>query len=274
MTDEIPPPRGATGRLDGCEIRHASLVTPLFIAHAASVQGDRHIREGEPCEDVFLMGGADRWLFAVVCDGAGSAPHAIFGARTVAAHLVDELKDQVEEISLEAPQRVEEMVRGAIRAAREHCLLHGPSDDLTDYLSTVVLLALSPEGGLVFHIGDGLAVALTLTEEGPLSTAVSPPENGEYANITYFFSEPDWQRHLRVTTISRCDAVLLMSDGVTAFASPRGDGVRPSFAQYILDDIFTGDEPGGLALARVLVDARARARSADDKTLLAVRVRR
>ncbi|MGU3494489.1 PP2C family serine/threonine-protein phosphatase [Xanthobacteraceae bacterium A53D] len=274
MTDAFSPTRVSRGRLEGCQISHSSLDAGPFIAQAASVQGDTHIARDQPCEDAFALDVAGDWLFAVVSDGAGSAPHALFGARTICAHLVDELKDQAADLSLEVPERVEEMVRHAVTAAQEHCMAHGPSDDLLDYLATFVLLVLSPDGGFVFHVGDGLAEAFSLTEDGPLSTSVSPPENGEYANITYFFSEPDFDRHLRMTPLRRTDAVLLMTDGVTAFASPMGDGVRPAFAQYILDDLFTGRGPGGLGLARVLVDERARARSSDDKTLLAVRVRR
>ena len=55
------------------------------------------------------------------------------------------------------------------------------------------------------------------------STILSLPENGEYANETYFITGDDWLPHLRTTPFAgtiRC--VSLMSDGAMPFAVNKG----------------------------------------------------
>ncbi|WP_207915916.1 PP2C family serine/threonine-protein phosphatase [Aquabacter spiritensis] len=245
-----------------------------FWVTAAAVQGEAHRSLGRPCEDYFEVALRAGWLFAVVSDGAGSASQARIGARTLATVAVQALQDSAEQISLGDEAGFQSLVEGAILTARKTCVDSGPSPELNNYLATCVGVALHSDGGYFFHIGDGLAEAFTTTEQETASLQVSRPENGIYSNITYFFAMDTWREHLRIIRFGPTDAVLLMTDGVTSFAAPAGAAVRPAFARDLIEGLF-GDTPHDEnALAQTLLHPKARRYSQDDKTLLAIRVRR
>jgi hypothetical protein len=103
---------------------------------------------------------------------------------------------------------------------------------------------------------------------------VSLPENGEYANETYFVTGDGWQAHLRLLPIPEpVTMIALMSDGAAPFVMQRGLGglFRP-FMDPVEQYLSTAtQEAGDDALAGLLGDPRTHAITSDDKTLLIAR---
>jgi len=103
--------------------------------------------------------------------------------------------------------------------------------------------------------------------------AFSAPENGEFADQTYFFTMDNWKEHLRITPIGeQAHTFLLMSDGTMPFCLNRShDHVEPRFFQpvnqYLVQDDVSA-EMGSQALLRTLSSDRANSISKDDKTLV------
>src|SRR5208282_5579565 len=102
-----------------------------------------------------------------------------------------------------------------------------------DFSCTLVGCVASPGGGCFFHIGDGFAI-----HQGAAGDSVlSRPENGEYADETYFVADENWQDHLRLTRLPalRAGCVIgLMSDGTAPFAVNRE---RNGFFRPFIDPI-------------------------------------
>lgn len=241
---------------------------------AASAVGSSHIASGLPCQDAFAHQVVDDVLCAAVCDGAGSAAAADQGARHLAqgvvAALVRRLAQRPELPSLTASDLRDELetiihaLRGELKACADQA-----GRALSEYASTLVGVVARPDQGWLFHIGDGLAVACPRAEGAP--EQVSRPENGEYANETYFVTGETWQAHLRLTPICEpVSTVVLMSDGAAPFSmQPNLAGLFRPFmdpvAQYLRSATTAeGDE----ALAGLLADPRTEAITSDDKTLL------
>ena len=129
----------------------------------------------------------------------------------------------------------------------------------------------SQSGGWFLHIGDGAAVAL----EGSSHTVVasSSPENGEYAEETYFYTEERWREHLRFQAIpAGAELIALMSDGTMSFAlAGSAERIEEGFfvpvTRYLSDpavDRAVGEE----ALANLLRSPGACSITRDDKTLV------
>lgn len=255
---------------------------------AAAIAGPAHRRLGALCQDAFAFAILDDrdLLIAAIADGAGSAPCGGEGARICTRALVRALTRVAQGGSAGATAAATDLPawEGAIRdgigvaramvrmrmeaAGRAHA---AGGMRMQDYHATLLGAVAGPEGGVLFHIGDGAAAVAAGPAEadwdGPVT---SPPENGEYANETCFFTEEDWQDHLRLTPFRDGRMIVLMTDGVTPFAMlPGCTGLEPRFMGPVSRHLATA-EPGAAAraLANTLDAERARAISADDKTLL------
>lgn len=67
-------------------------------------------------------------------------------------------------------------------------------------------------------------------------TALLLPENGEYANQTWFLTSDDWREHLHISPFSgRATRLVMMTDGVQPFAlNRRGDALFSPFIDPVL----------------------------------------
>jgi serine/threonine protein phosphatase PrpC len=224
-----------------------------LISHAV-VTGKVHIDGGLPCQDsCAVRTSADgAWLVAVVSDGAGTASKAHLGAQAVTAGIADRLITLVPKIDARGPgvwlrdeiQRALIDVRDALRERQQ---------DIRDFHCTVVGMLLGKTGGIILHIGDGLALGsktrLIAEDQVPTSLSLwndlilSPPENGEYANETSFITQDDWYAHLRTVILpDDLDIVVLMSDGVMPFVVPGGLHPNSSFIDPIVGALLTTPE--------------------------------
>ncbi|MDE1942705.1 MAG: protein phosphatase 2C domain-containing protein, partial [Betaproteobacteria bacterium] len=239
----------------------------------ASATGKYHIEQNAPCQDFACHEVRCGVLLGIVCDGAGSAPEGRFGAEFMARQVTHRLAAAVElgGLPAEPEESYLDFVAPVIAAVRADLEAHASAcgHTLRDYAATLVGCIAGAEGGCFFHIGDGFAVHQP--HEG--SAILSRPENGEYANETYFTTDEGWQDHLRVTPLTAPQAgsiIGLMSDGSSAFAIDRG---RTGFYRPFIDPVLNylraaSESHGNEALHNLLASEKTFEITSDDKTLL------
>lgn len=242
----------------------------IFLACAA---GKHHLSGGVPCQDAgHYMARADGFIGAV-CDGAGSAGEGRLGAELFARAVTERLdaalaagrfagnggpgdRDNLLQVVEQARREI-----GAVASSRQLAL--------PEFACTLVgCLALGGRG-CFFHVGDGFGIFQGQAGESILSL----PENGEYADETYFVTDESWQEHFRVTPIpdirSGC-LIGLLSDGAAPFAVNRSrSGFYPPFIDPVAAFLrgATRDN-GSQALKNVLENEKTLEITPDDKALL------
>lgn len=239
---------------------------------AASATGRAHLDRGQPCQDAFAAEAVDDALVAVVCDGAGSAAYSDRAARSVADATVHALAARLrwgKDLLQDDPELAETAFGDALASVRAGLEAQAAAarHDLRDYACTVVGAVVGATDGWLFHIGDGVAVV----EASDAPALLSRPDNGEYANETYFLCGPQWRARLRLTRIAApCTLLALMSDGAQAFSMARGgDALYRPFIDPVLRYLHGVDpDQGSRALQATLANPRTDAITGDDKTLL------
>lgn len=232
---------------------------------AAAAIGKHHLDSNLPCQDTFAFERCGEYVVAVVCDGAGSATHSDIGAASCAREVTSRLKVDLESGAVIDAERITLVVQGA-RSTLED-LATEKQVALRDLACTLVGAVISKSGGSLFHVGDGLGI-VELDAENPVITM---PENGEYANETWFVTDDDWQSHLSVMQFQgTVDCLALMSDGAMPFVMNRertamfGPFINP-VRKYLAG---VSEEEGGAGLVATLADERTWSITGDDKTLL------
>lgn len=194
---------------------------------ASSIIGNAHKRDGSYCQDSFRIKHTanKKWVAIAVSDGAGSAKFAGQGSQFISEKVADALIDIGENLETKAPGHwINDSVISCLVQIRENLRQLARSDDISDYHATLVSVLLGPSGGFSIHIGDG-AIFGGKYKPLPKSTIsiddgffISKPENGEYANETFFLTEPAWVKHLRITPIPPLDWIAIATDGGCALA--------------------------------------------------------
>jgi hypothetical protein len=240
----------------------------------ASVTGKAHTDRGETGQD-FSRAGIIRiadaeFFIGLVADGAGSTTEGGRGA-TVAC---DTLFDRITATMGGNPDLsaiTDETVGAWITAARDAIVTEAESSGkrLREYASTVLGAIAGNGRAIFFQIGDGAIVAGTAEEY----QVIFWPEQGEYANTTYFITDEQFREHLHVTRSESPGEIALFTDGlqtlVLSFAQKKAHAgfFRPLF-EAVRND--TGDGPAGFSVKLETFLARddISARSDDDKTLV------
>lgn len=237
---------------------------------AASAIGKHHVDHGLPCQDAFAFRKVDALLICVVCDGAGSARHSELGAaecvRVIVERLEARLKDSCTSDVLACTHENIEADIGTARHRLED-LARERQLELRDLACTVVGAIIGSEGGYFFHIGDGLAIV----EVPDNAATISAPQNGEYANETYFITADDWHARLRISAVpAGVNCLALMSDGAMPFVMNRAhtEFVAPFINPVRTYLLSVGEQEGSEALHATLDDEKTWAITGDDKTLL------
>jgi len=240
----------------------------VFFAAAA---GGHHQEQNAPCQDFACHAVKHGVLVGMVCDGAGSASAGGQGAAFFATEMTQLLTRAIETQGLpeETIEGYRAFITPLLEQARATLEARVEPQSLRDHACTLVGCLAAPSGGCFFHIGDGFAV-----QQNAAGTSVlSLPENGEYANETYFATDSDWQDHLRVTLLSqlqRGDLIGLMSDGTSAFAI---DKLKTGFYKPFIDPVAAflqsaSESHGNAALQNLLESEKTLEITSDDKTLL------
>ncbi len=204
--------------------------------------------------------------------------------RTVIAHARDQL---MATLSLPVPEDASASIsdqnadqglpgrEGSVPAAQQlqqqQPQMESTQVSLRDFACTLVGCVIADEGGYFFHIGDGFAIH----QQSSGLAQLSSPENGEYADETYFVTDDNWQEHLRITPVAPLDAdsfIGLMSDGPAPFAvNKTKTAFYLPFIEPVMRFLRTVPEAEGcLALKNLLENEKTHRITADDKSLLLV----
>lgn len=246
---------------------------------AASVAGTSHSARGEACQDRHHVEvTAEGALIAIASDGAGSASHGGDGAAILCAAVAGSLRrhlmlDATAPCSRRSLAGLARSVREGVRGARAAALASAQDHEgaLEDYHATLVGAVMLPgRGGVMFHIGDGAALAM---RADGTRWALSAPRNGEFADTTYFFTEDRWWDSLRFAKIDAdMDMLFVMTDGVTELGLTQdAQGSHPFMGFFRpIGHFLAGQDraTGEAALAETLSGPDICARTTDDKTLV------
>lgn len=239
--------------------------------------GTSHGATGTPCQDAseaVRLASAEGEIIALACaDGAGSARLSHEGSALACAAILGEVRDYLERFPLRAATHdaVEAWFLGVHAAAADRAAeLEATTRDLA---CTLLLAVIGPDTAVFAQIGDGAMVF-----DAPEPTAYAPafwPQSGEYANMTYFATEPEALRQLEIRFVRdrAVQEVALFSDGLQALAlrfderAAHAPFFRPMFAQLRGQPV--ADAAGLEAALQTFLDSpRVNARTDDDKTLV------
>jgi len=253
---------------------------------AASATGDSHVASGTECQDAFdyCYSADHEWLAVAVCDGAGSSKNSGIASSFVSERFSKELIKIATRLSKrQFGSWVTDEVLNAVLTIRRELREIAKSDDLKDFHTTLVAVLLGPasslggRAGLAVHIGDGAIFGGDLGHDRETSTCYldkkfhifSHPENGEYANETYFVTETQWIKRIRVTPLQKTDWIALATDGGCSVALTNNQTPRAPFLPDLITKIVSADhDEYHEILGSMLKDPEIRSLTDDDKTIV------
>ena len=236
--------------------------------------GTSHLDAETPCQDrsacrVVAAPGGDV-LVCVVSDGAGSAAHSDAGAQAVCDVLLAQAVDAVRGAGgLDAIG--DDDVAAWFALAREHvcAMARAAGCEPREYAATALLAVAGADGTICAQIGDG-AIALREGPAMPFEIAVWP-ENGEYANHTYFVTDDDAGAHVSVRRFAAARDVVALTDGLQSLALEFASrSAFPRFFEPLVETVRDASTDDGAlrdALIAYLGSDAINARTDDDKCL-------
>lgn len=209
-------------------------------------------------------------LVAISSDGAGSASHGGEGASLVCRTMGSALRNH---FAATATAPTSDQFWQWLDATRDRIALAAKRRGLIprDFAATMMVAASAGHWTIAAHVGDGAVVARH--KDGGW-TALSWPEQGEYASTTFFVTDDAGPR-LRLAAMERpIDAMAVFTDGIERLALDlaRGEAHQPFFEGMIrpLESGMTAgpDRDLGVKLAMYLDSPAVCDRTDDDKTLI------
>jgi hypothetical protein len=201
-----------------------------IICDYVKVTGSSHITKNIPCQDFSISEIYRDHVILINCDGAGSAKKAEIGSQSFAELFLIELKKIADNLKNIAPGEwiIDEIII-SISNVRKQIRNKFKTNSLFDYHTTLVAIISGENGGFICHIGDGYGLALTDKD-----FFISGPENGEYANETFFATESNWIKHLRITPFGGTIKFLgVMSDGAGSLFEASGKFNQVNLCEFI-----------------------------------------
>jgi hypothetical protein len=246
---------------------------------ASSVTGKSHIERHENGQDCCRTGVvqlADKEFFiGLAADGAGSTSSGGTGAyiacESTYMHILATLR-QIPDVSHITDTMICAWIFAAHNAIAEQAETSGIP--LKEYACTLIGAVIDDNHAVYFQIGDGGMVIRTKEEY----ETIFWPEQGEYANTTYFVTDDAFLDHARIVCAgSSPKEIALFTDGLqnlvlsfsakkahAGFFKPLFDAIRKNRDNMLMDL--------SLHLEQFLNRSDINDRSDDDKTLvLAVR---
>jgi Protein phosphatase 2C len=192
---------------------------------SASTKGLSHVESGLPCQDASLCTllqdpEGNPVLIAAVSDGAGSAAHSEIGSRLACDSFHEEITSLIRRQGSAAPlERVQ--METWLAAFSQRAASHAEELSLTlrDLACTFIAAVVTPTWSAFCQVGDGGIVvngpAEGTSEPEPKFELIFWPEQGEYANETYFATMNGAAEHLqfRVRELAVRE-IALFSDGL------------------------------------------------------------
>jgi hypothetical protein len=241
-----------------------------------SVIGTSHDKTGQPCQDahaIKVFGSCDEEvLIAAVSDGAGSAELSAEGSRLACASFV-----QAVEVHLQAGKPPTAFDRAAAMrwASAFQDTVSGAAREserqLRDYACTFLGAVIGPTGSVFIQVGDG-AIVVSSQKEPDDFAWVFWPQNGEYANMTFFLTEDRITETLQHIAEERSiDEIALFTDGIQMLALQlQARAVHIPFFRSVFAPLrkATASDRLTSGLEQFLSSAAVNTRTDDDKTLV------
>ncbi|MET0396606.1 MAG: PP2C family serine/threonine-protein phosphatase [Longimicrobiaceae bacterium] len=234
------------------------------------------MRANTPCQDASLIrvagtGPDGRTLVLACSDGAGSATLSDRGSWMAVHSLVASATNYVAEGRRVADLREEDLA-GWYRDAAWQLQMEADAErrPLRDYACTLLCAVIDGKAAAYAQLGDGAIVAGCGDDIVP----VFWPQQGEYANTTFFITAPEHLERVQVRTGAEVpERVALMSDGLQNLALHLVERrAHPGFFSPLFRDLLRQPEGEAEALREPLRDfldsPRINARTDDDKSLL------
>lgn len=236
-----------------------------------AVQGRGHAADGTPCQDKLHSCTRGDFHAIALADGAGSAAMAHEGAQLAAEYACRTLARLMDstggEGSPPAAAAAEEEIVSGLRQE-----LQGLAGELgcglADLASTLLAVAVKEGRYTALHLGDGVIGCLRGDEAGVLSE----PENGEYANTTFFTTSASAAGHLRIMqgSLDGLRGFLLISDGAAASLYRKADKTLAPAAGAIMQQNLHRPTAFVQQQLSQLFESRVRERTMDDCSIIAM----
>ncbi|MCQ9281104.1 protein phosphatase 2C domain-containing protein [Priestia aryabhattai] len=181
---------------------------------SAYLEGVSHGKANIPCQDHALHRMSDGVHVIVLADGAGSCKLSHIGAETISTNISAFLCNSFDELYME--ESTEEIAQKlkviTDQALEELAVKHQEHREV--FSSTLLFVAVKEQKFLAGHVGDGI---IGQYSEGTVSV-LSHPENGKFANETYFVTAENLIEHFRIYKgdVNEKSGFVLMSDGASA----------------------------------------------------------
>lgn len=181
-------------------------------------QGARHKANDQPCEDRTCSLNKNGVYAIALADGAGSQKytHSADGAECVTKAICNFLCDNFEKILQETDiNKLKNVFEYVCQKKLYELAKELELDSVMRLSSTLLAVAVKDDDAVICHIGDG--VIGKLNNEG--CAIVSAPDNGEYANTTFFITSQNANEHIniKIEKLNGTIAYFLMSDGVSEY---------------------------------------------------------
>lgn len=183
----------------------------MWISTNVAIQGSSHIKSCTPCQDYVDSVITEKGGAIVLSDGAGSAKYSNVGSEISCSALFDYISERFDELYNGNAHEIKLNIIHRIRT-RLGIAAKNRSTKKDDFASTLLFVAIENDKFVCGHLGDGVIGYITLDNSVEV---LSKPENGEFANTTFFTVSKNYQRHLRLIkgSTKEVKAFFLMSDG-------------------------------------------------------------
>jgi hypothetical protein len=248
---------------------------------SASVVGTSHTLTGAPCQDnsvcaVFTSRDGSEVLVAVASDGAGSAKQAEAGSALACSLLIQEMEALFgADAEGDITEITKEFLTNWLVSFQREVGIRAKHEELKprDFACTLLAAIIGEHSAVFAQIGDG-AMVVTSTDEPDEYCYIFWPQKGEYANETYFATDPEAHTTIQYEyVLRRIDEVAVLTDGLqnlalhyqtqsahNPFFCPVFGWLRPASENYT--DKFTA------SLAAYLASDKINQATDDDKTLI------
>lgn len=238
-----------------------------------SVIGTSHERLGESCQDyahgVVVFAGMSACLIIACADGAGSASHSFVGAKAACLGFIrfasERLRDGLSLQEIGPRQMFDWYARIRGQLSLEASLRNL---DIGDLACTLLTAIVGDEAAVFSQIGDGAIVY----REGERFATAFWPQNGEYANTTFFLTSPGFEEKLAFRALGQgVEELALLTDGLQPLALHYASRtVHAPFFVPMFDSLRRSTDIDGLEnpLKEFLKSKPVIDRTDDDKTLM------
>lgn len=191
-----------------------------------AVQGKDHIEAGVVCQDNVASACANGVYAIALSDGGGSRKLSQIGSEfstRAATELLtlrfDDFYDRMERIKAGGSKASEQLL--GLRLEILDYILNAlraqftAERTLADFGCTLQFAAVKDGRYIAGHVGDGVMAALYQRGLSRRVEVLSPPENGDGPNITFFITDHNAKDHLRLLhgECRQLEGILMMSDG-------------------------------------------------------------